>query len=76
MVINIVKENCDAIYEKLAPIYLTTPSIQEDWLKIASDFEELWNLLNVVGVLDGKHIRIKCLAVSRIKFYNYKGFTV
>ena len=49
---NIIKKTCDDIYEKLAPIYLTTPSSQENWLKIANDLEELWNLPNVIGAPD------------------------
>ena len=43
-------------------------------LKWASDFEELWNLLNVVGSLGGKHIGIQCAAGSGTKLHNYKGF--
>ena len=71
---NIIKKTCDAIFEKLAPIYLTTPSCEEEWLKLANDFEELWNFPNMIGALDCKHIRIQCPAGTGTKLHNYKGF--
>lgn len=37
-------------------------------------FNERWNFPNVVGCLDGKHIRIRCPAKSGSLFYNYKHF--
>ena len=37
-------------------------------------FEELWNLPNVIGALDNKHIGIQCSAGTGTKFHNYKGF--
>ena len=60
-----MKETCDAIYGKLAPIYLTTR--KEDRLKIAKDFEELWNLLNVIGALGDKRICIQCIQLPQLK---------
>ena len=54
----------------LAPIYLTTPSCQEEWLKIANRFEELWNLPNMIGALDGKHIHIQCPSVAGTKVHS------
>ena len=55
----IIKECCDAIYKVLIDIYLVPPGTN-DWVAIIHDFEELWNLPNVIGALDGKHIRITC----------------
>lgn len=46
----------------------------DDWLKIAAGFEERWNLPQVTGAIDGKHIRIQCPAESGTLFHNYKGF--
>ena len=54
-----VRETCDAIYDVLRSEYLRTPS-NDDWVSIAKDFEETWNLPNVIGALDGKHVRITC----------------
>ena len=38
----------------------------------AWDFEESWDLPNVVGALDGKHIQIEAPANSVMLFLNYK----
>ena len=51
-----IKETC---YGKLTPIYLTTPSSEENWLKITSG---------------SKHIRTKCPADTGAKFHNHKRF--
>ena len=69
----IVCETSEAIYKVLSPIYLTPPSI-DGWVKIAQEFEELWNLPHVIGALDGKHIRIVCPSETGTQFHNYKGF--
>ena len=42
----------EAIYKVLSPINLAPPSI-DGWVKIAQEFEELWNLPRVIGALDG-----------------------
>ena len=69
----IVRETCDAIYEVLRSKYLRTPTTA-DWVSIAEDFEQMWNLPNVIGALDGKHIRITCPADTGTQYHNYKGF--
>ena len=42
-------------------------------MEIARDFEESWNLPNIAGALDGKHIQIEVPANSGTLFHNYKG---
>ena len=54
-------------------IYLATPSM-DDWVAIAEEFEETWNLPNVIGALDGKHICITCPSETGTQYHNYKGF--
>ena len=71
---NVISETCQAIYDQLRKKYLCTPSSQEDWLEIAKNFEESWNLAHVIGAIDGKHIRMQCPKYSRTQYYNYKGF--
>ena len=70
----ILRETCDAIYKLVAPAYLRPPSTKEDWIAIASDFENIWNLPHVIGAIDGKHIRIMFPAHTGTQFHNYKGF--
>ena len=55
----ILKETCDVIYDVLALTCLP-PSSVDDWLNIAMDFENTWDLPHVLGELDEKHVRIQC----------------
>ena len=70
----IVPEVCDVIYNTLKSEYLKFPESEEDWLKIATGFEEKWQLPHCVGAADGKHTRIIHPPKSGSEFYNYKGF--
>ena len=63
----------DAIYEVLSPMYMRSPNTQADWLAIAKDFEEIWNLPHVIGSINGKHIRMMCPANTGTLCHNYKG---
>ena len=69
-----VPEVCDVIYNTLKSEYLNFPESEEDRLKIATGFEEKWQLPHCVGAADGKHIRIIHPPKSGSEFYNYKGF--
>ena len=70
----VISETCQMIYECLKDKFLQPPETESDWGKIARSFEELWNMPNVIGSIDGKHIRIQCPKLSGTQFYNYKGF--
>lgn len=67
----IINEVVRAIWDVLSPIYLKKPTT-EDWLKIASDFNRKWNFPNVIGALDGKHIKIEAPSNSGSLYFNYK----
>ena len=56
----IVRETCEAIWKVLSPIYLRSPSAEQEWKQISNDFEEIWNLPHCIGAIDGKHIAIEC----------------
>ena len=52
----IVTEVSEAIPKKLGPSYLKVPSSAQEWIQIASQFEEKWNFPNCLGAIDVKHI--------------------
>ena len=70
----ILRETCTAIWEVLGPIYLKQPSSQDEWKKIESDFQDLWNFPHVIGAIDGKHIRIEKPKNTGSLHYNYKSY--
>ena len=70
----IIKETTEAIYSSLKDEYLTMPCSQNEWQKIAEDFENLWNFPHCIGAQDGKHITIECPSLSGSLYHNYKDF--
>lgn len=69
----IVNEVCHAaIEESLASSYLKFPSTHEEWVNIASQFQQRWNFPNCIGAIDGKHIVIQPPANAGSYYYNYK----
>lgn len=47
---------------------------KQEFISISEDFFNKWNFPNVLGCLDGKHIRIRCPNRTGSLFYNYKDF--
>lgn len=68
---SIVLEVCSAIISKLKEEYLSIPS-EEDWKRIAKEFWDIWNFINCIGALDGKHVVIDAPPNSGTLHYNYK----
>ncbi|KAG5885393.1 hypothetical protein JTB14_002790 [Gonioctena quinquepunctata] len=64
---------CQAIYDELKGEYLPVPNTSAEWLEVARNFAETWNIPNCLGALDGKHILIKAQREEGSSFYNYKG---
>lgn len=48
------------------------PTTANEWLQIASDFEEMWQFPHYLGAIDGKRIRIVPPKDSGTYYYNYK----
>ena len=69
---NTVSETCIAIKETLSVKFLRLPRCPTDWLEIARDFEDFWDMPNIVGALDRKHIQIEAPAKSGTLLHNYK----
>lgn len=67
----VIRDTCKIIWEKLSPIYLPTPTA-DDFKRYAREFEELWNMPNCFGAIDGKHIVIQCPFNTGTSFFNYK----
>ncbi|XP_055910862.1 uncharacterized protein LOC129945226 [Eupeodes corollae] len=63
-----------AIYDALHLSYLKTPLSQHEWLKVAQEFENIWDFLHTLGAIDDKHVRMNAPADSGSDFFNYKGF--
>lgn len=72
-VCKIVHEIVSVLWDVLQPIHMPVPT-EEDFMKIADDFYELWNFPHCVGAIDGKHVEIKCPKHSGSMFYNYKHY--
>ena len=66
----IISETCEALYEVLCNKYLDTPKTKEQWKKISDDFKQLWQFPHVIGVIDGKQIRIQAPNKSATLFRN------
>ena len=71
----IVKDTCEVIWNVLKDKgFLKVPGNQNDWTKIADEFEKRWNFPNCLGAIDGKHVIIQCPPRGGSKYFNYKKF--
>lgn len=69
----ILVEVCQAILENLTLLYV--PDLDKlTWQRIASEFEELWNIPKCIGALDGYHVWLQKPPHSGSMFFNYKKF--
>ena len=69
----LISEVCSVIVKKLVPVYFP-PFNKNRWLKIAKEYEELWNVPHCLGAIDGRHFNMKKPPHSGSAFYNYRSF--
>lgn len=69
---NIIKEVFAAIKKNM--FFSMAMPTKQQFISISEDFFYKWNFPNVLGCLDGKHIRIRCPNRTGSLFYNYKDF--
>ena len=50
----IVKQTCNALWERLSGTYMKFPSTLEEWQQISAEYEQQWDFPHVIGALDGK----------------------
>ena len=70
----ILRETCTVIFSVLKDPYLKPSSSKDDCKNVEKEFRDFWNMPHVVGVIDGKHIRIQCPKKTGTLYHNYKGF--
>ena len=63
----------DVLWSKLSSKHLRVPDHERFWYT-AVKFQERLNFPNVIGCIDGKHIRFKCPTKARSLLYNYNFF--
>ncbi|KAJ8273413.1 hypothetical protein GJAV_G00101350 [Gymnothorax javanicus] len=69
----IVMETCAALYQVMEKHFLTTPSTEAEWRKIARDFELKQQLPHCVGALDGIRIHVQAPGKSSRPYHNSKS---
>ena len=70
----IVHEVCVAIFQRLAPLYLRSPTL-DDWKASAEAFADQWQLPNCIGALDGKHVALEKPPGTGTLYHCYKGYS-
>ena len=71
---SIINETCKAIWDCLSEQYVRPPRTSDDWKRIAKYFENIWNLPQCIGAIDGKHVWINSPLTSGSLYYNYEDF--
>ena len=63
-------ENCVKYYDEV----VVCPTTEQEWRRVAEQFGERWQFHHALGVLDGKHIAIRCPKNAGSLYHNYKRF--
>lgn len=70
----LIPEVCRVVYITLKTEYMSFPEEQEEWIRISNEIYSKYGMPNCLGIIDGKHFRIKAPPHSGTLFYNYKRF--
>ncbi len=73
-IVSIIPEVCEAIVAEFGTEFMSTPTTEDEWKAVATQFSEKWQFHHCLGALDGKHIALHCPSGRGSLFYNYKGF--
>ena len=65
---------CSAIIAEYVDEVMALPTTAADWNRISDGFLSKWNLPQILGALDGKHIACKCPPSSGSTYFNYKKY--
>ena len=68
----IIKGCCNALVDELVPVFVKTPSSEQEWLEISKKFETRWNYPHILGAIDRKHVMIRKPGSAGSYYYNYK----
>ena len=69
----IIKGCCNALVDELVPVFVKTPSSEQEWLEISKKFEIRWNYPQALGAIDGKHVMIRKPSNASSYYYNYEN---
>ena len=69
---HIIKGCCNALVDELVPVFVKTPSSEQEWFEISKKFETRWNYSHSLGAIDGKHVTIRKPSNAGSYCYNYK----
>jgi hypothetical protein len=67
-----VKETVQIVWDGLQPLHMPPPTA-EKFKKIA-EYHGIWNFPLCLGAIDGKHVRVTCLAYSSTMYFNYTSY--
>ena len=73
-VCGIVYEVCLVLWDVLQEDYMRCPNTNDQWMRIAEQFESDWNMPHCVGAIDGKHIAMDCPRGTGSNYHCYKGY--
>ena len=68
----IIEGCCNALVDELVPVFVKTPSSEQEWLEISKKFETRWNYPHGLDAIDGKHVTIRKPSNASSYYCNYK----